>query len=74
MTLQEFLEENPIIKNAVLARSMYPNNKSAHTKLANKLAENKSGTGKQRVTDTDEALAKEELEKLIHRIVAFINQ
>ena len=53
---------------------MYPNNKSAHTKLANKLAENKSGTGKQRVTDTDEALAKEELEKLIHRIVAFINQ
>jgi hypothetical protein len=74
MTLKEFLEQNLIINNAQLARLMYPNNKSANTKLANKLAENLSGTGKQRITKADEELAKKELEKLVHRIVAYISQ
>lgn len=73
MTLKEFLEQNPIINNAQLAKLMYPINKSANTKLANKLAENLSGTGKQRITDADEKLAKQELEKLVHRIVRYIS-
>jgi hypothetical protein len=52
---------------------MYPYNKSANTKLANKLAENISGSGKQRVTEADEEIAKKELEKLVHRIVSYIS-
>ncbi|MGC4130486.1 MAG: hypothetical protein QM564_13260 [Bergeyella sp.] len=74
MTLKEFLEENPIINRAELARAMYPNNKSASTKLAHKLAENISGTGKQRILESDEKIAKEELEKLLHRIVSYISR
>lgn len=73
MTLKEFLEQNPIIKNAQLARLMYPNNKYSNTKLANKLAENISGSGKQRITEADEEIAKKELEKLVHRIVSYIS-
>ena len=60
MKLKEFLEQNPIINNAQLARLMYPYNKSANTKLANKLAENISGSGRQRVTEADEEIAKKE--------------
>ncbi|WP_051230792.1 hypothetical protein [Epilithonimonas caeni] len=73
MTLKEFLEHNPIINNAQLARLMYPNNKYPNTKLASKLAENLSGSGKQRITEADEKLAKQELEKLVHRIVEYIS-
>ena len=73
MKLKEFLEQNPIINNAQLARLMYPYNKSANTKLANKLAENISGSGRQRVTEADEEIAKKELEKLVHRIVSYIS-
>ncbi len=64
MDLKKFLEENPIINQAVLARSMWPENKSANTKLANKLAENKAGTGKQRITEKDYEKAKEVLRSL----------
>ncbi|HBR10720.1 MAG TPA: hypothetical protein DD740_00625 [Chryseobacterium sp.] len=68
------MKDVSIVNNAQLARLMYPNNKSANTKLANKLSENLSGTGKQRITEADEELAKKELEKLVHRIVAYISQ
>ena len=74
MTLKEFLEENPIINKSQLGKSMYPNISSGANKLAHKLAETVSKTGKQRILDSDDKLAKKELEELVHRIVAFINQ
>ncbi|MFD2961603.1 MULTISPECIES: hypothetical protein [Olivibacter] len=68
MDLKKFLEENPIINQAVLAREMWPTNKSARSKLANKLAENIVGTGKQRITEKDYEDAKKVLKQLAERI------
>ena len=65
MKLKNFLESNPIINNAQLAKLMYPNIKSANTKLANKLAENVSGSGKQRITEKDEQEAKNVLKNFL---------
>ena len=64
MDLKKFLEDNPIINKAILARMMWPDNKSANTKLNNKLAENMVGTGKQRITEKDYERAKEVLKQL----------
>lgn len=71
MKLKEFLESNPIINNAQLAKLMYPNIKSANTKLANKLAENVSGSGKQRITDKDLKEAISVLDDLCKKIQEF---
>lgn len=68
MDLKKFLEENPIINQAVLAREMWPTNKSARSKLANKLSENVVGTGKQRITEKDYEDAKKVLKQLAERI------
>lgn len=40
MNLKEFLEKNPIITVTGLAKGMWPSNKSARSKLNNKLHEN----------------------------------
>ncbi|MVW92430.1 hypothetical protein FCL53_10685 [Elizabethkingia meningoseptica] len=53
MTVKELLEKHPLLTSAELARLMYPENKSARSKLVNKLNENKVGTGIQRITDKD---------------------
>jgi hypothetical protein len=60
MDLKQFLKDNPIIKQAELARLMWPGKSSTNTKLANKLA----GTAGQRLTDDDISRAKAALEKL----------
>lgn len=61
MHLKEFLEKHSLINKADLASQMWPNNKSARSKLTNKLNENMVGTGKQRITEKDLELAKKYL-------------
>lgn len=68
MKLKEFLQQNPIIDKSNLARLMWPENKSANSKLHNKLNENTSGNGKQRMTEKDNERAKEVLFKLVEQI------
>ncbi|MDV3568157.1 hypothetical protein CMU71_14785 [Elizabethkingia anophelis] len=53
MTVKELLEKHPLLTSAELARLMYPENKSARSKLVNKLNGNKVGSGFQRITDKD---------------------
>lgn len=45
MTVKELLEKHPLLTIAELARLMYPENKSARSKLTNKLNENIVGSG-----------------------------
>lgn len=68
MTLKEFLNANPIVDKSSLAKLMWPENKSAKSKLYNKLSENIVGTGKQRVTEKDFEDAKTVLRKLADEI------
>lgn len=68
MNLKQFLEENPIINSSQLANQMWPDNKSARSKLTNKLNENIAGTGKQRITEDDEKKAIDVLKKLAKAI------
>lgn len=68
MDLKEFLDNNPIIDKAQLAKAMWPNNKSPRSKLNNKLKEVVSGSGKQRVTEKDVEDAKAVLNKLCEEI------
>jgi len=69
MRLKEFLDNNPIIDKAQLAKLMWPENKSARSKLSNKLNENIAGSGKQRITDKDFEAAKSVLKKLADDIL-----
>lgn len=65
MDLKQFLEANPLINQAELARLMWPNNvKTAKTRLSNKLNEVKMKNSKQRITPADLQLAKDALVKL----------
>lgn len=73
MTLKDFLDDNPIINKTQFANEMWPDNKSAKTKLSNKLAENIVGSGKQRITDNDTYLVIEVLDNLIKNIEKFKN-
>lgn len=52
--LKELLK-NPLLNSAAFAAKMYPSNKpvSAKIRLHNKLNDNVSGSGKQRLTDDD---------------------
>ncbi|WP_284464861.1 hypothetical protein [Chryseobacterium sp.] len=68
MDLKKFLEDNPIINTAQLAKEMWPENKSSRSKLSNKLNENIVGSGKQRVTEKDIEDAKRVLKKLSDNI------
>lgn len=65
MELKQFLDDNPIIKKAELARLMWPDKRNTNTKLANKLAE----TAGQRVTEEDKALALKALKQLVSKIL-----
>lgn len=69
MDLKQFLKENPLIKQAELARLMWPGKSNTNTKLANKLAE----TAGQRVTDEDQSKAIEALKQLGVNISQFAN-
>lgn len=60
MDLKQFLDDNPLISQAELARLMWPGKNATSVKLANKLA-NRAG---QRITPKDEADAIEALKKL----------
>jgi hypothetical protein len=73
MNLKEFLESNPIINKAQLAEAMWDGNKSAKSKLYNKLAEKTVGSGKQRVTEADELNAKKNLMNLAENIINYVN-
>lgn len=53
MELKEFLDNNPILQKKELGKLMYPGNKSAASKLGNKLAEREVGSGKQRILEKD---------------------
>ncbi|WP_343321399.1 hypothetical protein [Sphingobacterium multivorum] len=68
MDLKTFLDENPIITKAELARLMWPDSKNARIKLGNKLAGTQNKSGVQRVTEDDEARAKEVLKEVISKI------
>ena len=68
MDLKKFLENNPIINTSQLAKEMWPDNKSARSKLSNKLNENVVGTGKQRITEKDFEDAKRVLNTLADEI------
>jgi hypothetical protein len=72
MELKKFLEDNPIITKAELARLMWPDNKSPNIKLGNKLTGSSSPTGKQRVTEKDEQRAKEVLAGVAKSILDYI--
>ena len=71
MKLQQFLEENPIINKSQLATDMWVNNKSAKSKLYNKLSEKVVGSGKQRVTESDLKNTISILDKLVQNIEQF---
>ena len=64
MNLKEFLEKHSLINKADLASQMWPDLKSAKIKLHNKINEVTAGTGKQRITEADLALAKEVLKEM----------
>lgn len=64
MNLKEFLEKHSLINKADLAAQMWPDNKSARSKMSNKLNENMVGTGKQRITEADLVLAKKVLKEM----------
>lgn len=72
MDLKQFLDNNPLINQAELARLMWPENlKTARSRLSNKLNNAKAGSGKQRITDDDLKLAREALIKLGANIEGF---
>ena len=70
MDLKQFLKDNPMIKQAELARLMWPDKKNTNTKLANKLSEVQG----QRITDDDLARAIAALTTLGVNISKFIIQ
>lgn len=74
MELKKFLEENPVIQKMELANLMYPNTKSARTKLSNKLNEKIVGSGKQRILPKDIEDAKRALAIVRDRINKFIEE
>jgi hypothetical protein len=60
MKLKEYLEKHKdLINLAELGRRMYQGKSGANVRLINKLNENKSGTGIQRITEKDTQSAKE---------------
>lgn len=71
MDLKTFLDENPIITKAELARLIWPDNKNARIKLGNKLAGTQNKSGVQRVTEDDEARAKEVLREVAGKILSY---
>ncbi|HAE68384.1 MAG TPA: hypothetical protein DCG77_14525 [Sphingobacterium sp.] len=74
MDLKTFLDENPIITKAELARLMWPDSKNARIKLGNKLAGTQNKSGVQRVTEDDEAKAKEVLKEVAVKILSYTDE
>lgn len=74
MDLKTFLDENPIITKAELARLMWPDSKNARIKLGNKLAGTQNKSGVQRVTEDDEARAKEVLKEVAGKILSYTDE
>lgn len=70
VNLKEFLENNPIITMTGLAKGMWPSNKSARSKLNNKIHENAG----QRVLPEDIQEAIKVLAKLAENIEEFKKQ
>lgn len=54
MTLKQYLDKNPLLTIAELARLMYPDVKTSRSRLTNKL----NGNAGQRITTRDIELAK----------------
>jgi len=74
MELKKFLEENPIITKKELAKLMYPVNKSAFSKLSNKLEEREVGSGKQRMLAHDVEASVKALESVRDSIDHYIKE
>ncbi len=76
MELKEFLNNNPILVKSELAKQMYPNLSTnvARNKLQNKLGGIESGTGTQRILDSDLESAKNVLRDLRDNINEFIEE
>lgn len=74
MELKEFLNNNPILVKSELAKQMYPklSTNVARNKLQNKLNVIESGTGIQRILDSDLESAKNVLRELRDNINEFI--
>lgn len=70
VNLKEFLEKNPIITMTGLAKGMWPSNKSARSKLNNKVHENAG----QRILPEDTKEAIKVLDKLVENIEEFKKQ
>ena len=74
MDLKQFLKENAIINQSELAKQMWPDNKSAKTKLSNKLRENSraGGVGTFKLLPADEDAAKQALYKVAKDILDYV--
>lgn len=71
MNLKEFLDGNKVIKESALAVLMWPDKKNQPKVFSNKINEKIAGSGKQRITEDDEARAKVVLLQVAERIKAY---
>lgn len=71
MNLKEFLEQNKVIKESALAVLMWPDKNNQAKVFSNKINEKTAGSGKQRITEDDEARAKVVLLEVADKIKAF---
>lgn len=76
MNLKEFLTENKIINRTELAEMMWPGNRSAKTKLSNKLNEAKRSEGAVpfKMMPDDEQRAKEVLLEVASTILEYVKK
>lgn len=74
MNLKEFLSATKIIKESTLAALMWPDKKHSAKVFSNKINEIKAGSGKQRITEDDEARAKAVLNDIAKQIKAYTGE
>ncbi|WP_183560638.1 hypothetical protein [Mucilaginibacter sp. SP1R1] len=74
MNLKEFLDENKVIKESALSELMWPDKKYTAKVFSNKINEKVAGSGKQRITEDDEAKAKAALLVVAERIKKYAGQ
>lgn len=71
-SLKEFLDSEPMLDKAELARQMFPGRKQPRAILNNKLAEAPTNTGRKRITEKDQENANEVLKVLAGRITDYV--
>lgn len=70
-TLKELLEEEDLINKASLARKIWENNKNASVMLSHKLAGKQIKNSAMRVTEADEAKAKQVIGEFGKRMIEY---